>query len=222
MGDTLITPSFTSLYGQTEIDPLSLHALAGDYSEDIDIEEQLDPAVANLRQVVGAGGLQQRIEPVTHSGAASCGEHLVASRQLPQDMPCLVRVEGVIHGVVEAVGVEVQLEAVAGGQDHGPVQRGAGSTQLLGELLGREVRLVRDWVDGVDVRDLALAEAGLHDVRMLLQVHDELVFEMPEARVEAATPVIRQVMADAALPAVALTVPLGVEIGTGLSWDAAH
>ncbi|QDH33526.1 DNA polymerase I [Porphyrobacter sp. YT40] len=68
----------------------------------------------------------------------------------------------------------------------------------------------------------ALAEAGLHDVRMLLQVHDELVFELPEARVEAATPIIRKVMAEAALPAVELTVPLGVEIGTGASWDAAH
>lgn len=68
----------------------------------------------------------------------------------------------------------------------------------------------------------ALADAGLHDVRMLLQVHDELVFELPEGRVEAATPIIRQVMAEAALPSVELSVPLGVEIGTGLSWDAAH
>ena len=68
----------------------------------------------------------------------------------------------------------------------------------------------------------ALTDAGLTDVRMLLQVHDELVFELPEARVEASTPIIRQVMAEAALPAVELTVPLGVEIGTGLSWDAAH
>jgi DNA polymerase-1 len=68
----------------------------------------------------------------------------------------------------------------------------------------------------------ALVEAGLHDVRMLLQVHDELVFELPEGRVEAATPIIRQVMAEAALPSVELTVPLGVDIGTGSSWDAAH
>ena len=68
----------------------------------------------------------------------------------------------------------------------------------------------------------ALVDAGLHDVRMLLQVHDELVFELPEGRVEAATPIIRQVMAEAALPSVELSVPLGVEIGTGLSWDAAH
>ena len=68
----------------------------------------------------------------------------------------------------------------------------------------------------------ALADAGLHDVRMLLQVHDELVFELPEERVEAATPIIRQVMAEAALPSVELSVPLGVDIGTGQSWDAAH
>lgn len=38
MDETLITPSFTTLYTQTEIDPLSLHALAGDYSEDIDMD----------------------------------------------------------------------------------------------------------------------------------------------------------------------------------------
>ncbi|WP_296722548.1 DNA polymerase I [Erythrobacter sp.] len=68
----------------------------------------------------------------------------------------------------------------------------------------------------------ALADEGLHDVRMLLQVHDELVFELPEARVEAATPIIRRVMAEAALPSVDLTVPLGIDIGTGASWDAAH
>ncbi|MCB2066986.1 MAG: hypothetical protein KDE15_10150, partial [Erythrobacter sp.] len=54
------------------------------------------------------------------------------------------------------------------------------------------------------------------------QVHDELVFELPEGDVAAASPVIEQVMAEAARPAVTLDVPLGVEIGTGDSWDAAH
>jgi DNA polymerase-1 len=68
----------------------------------------------------------------------------------------------------------------------------------------------------------ALAEAGLPKVRMLLQVHDELVFELPEADVAAATPVIRRVMEGAAAPLVTLDVPLGVEIGTGKSWGAAH
>jgi DNA polymerase-1 len=68
----------------------------------------------------------------------------------------------------------------------------------------------------------ALAEAGLPHVRMLLQVHDELVFELPEGDVEAARPVIERVMATAAEPAVQLSVPLGIEIGVGPSWGAAH
>ena len=68
----------------------------------------------------------------------------------------------------------------------------------------------------------ALSDAGLGHVRMLLQVHDELVFELPEGEVEAASPVIERVMAEAALPSVTLDVPLGIEIGTGKSWDAAH
>ena len=68
----------------------------------------------------------------------------------------------------------------------------------------------------------ALAEAGLGHVKMLLQVHDELVFELPQGDVDAASPVIRRVMSEAALPAVHLDVPLGVDIGNGPSWGAAH
>jgi DNA polymerase I len=68
----------------------------------------------------------------------------------------------------------------------------------------------------------ALAEAGLPAVRMLLQVHDELVFELPEADVAAASAVIAKVMEEAAAPLVTIDVPLGVEIGTGKSWGAAH
>ncbi|SES05308.1 DNA polymerase I [Sphingobium sp. YR768] len=68
----------------------------------------------------------------------------------------------------------------------------------------------------------ALEAAALPNVRMLLQVHDELVFELPEGDVEAASAVIRQVMESAAEPIVKLSVPLGVEIGTGPSWGAAH
>jgi DNA polymerase-1 len=57
---------------------------------------------------------------------------------------------------------------------------------------------------------------------MLIQVHDELVFEVPEDEVEPASDVIRRVMAGAAEPAVELSVPLGVDIGTGPNWGAAH
>jgi len=70
--------------------------------------------------------------------------------------------------------------------------------------------------------DGALAEAGLADVKMLLQVHDELVFEVPDGKEEAAAAVIKQVMATAAEPAMTLDVPLDVEVGWGAHWGEAH
>jgi DNA polymerase-1 len=67
----------------------------------------------------------------------------------------------------------------------------------------------------------ALVEAGL-STRMLLQVHDELVFEAPEAEAERAIAVIKRTMEGAAEPAVALTVPLVVDARAAGNWDEAH
>ncbi len=67
----------------------------------------------------------------------------------------------------------------------------------------------------------ALAKKKL-SAQMLLQVHDELVFEVPEAEVERSLPVIKAVMEDAPLPAVSLSVPLQVEAHAADNWDAAH
>ena len=69
--------------------------------------------------------------------------------------------------------------------------------------------------------DAALADAKL-SARMLLQVHDELVFEVPDDEVEVTIPVIRRVMEDAPHPAVQLNVPLAVDARAGVNWDAAH
>jgi DNA polymerase-1 len=69
--------------------------------------------------------------------------------------------------------------------------------------------------------DGALAEAGL-TTRMLLQVHDELVFEAPDAEVERALPVITRVMEEAPHPAVRLRVPLAVEAKAAANWQEAH
>src|SRR5438309_4801613 len=70
--------------------------------------------------------------------------------------------------------------------------------------------------------DQALHDAGLDGVRMLLQVHDELVFEVPDGREEQAAAVIKEVMSSAAEPAMKLDVPLDVEVGWGEHWGAAH
>jgi DNA polymerase-1 len=66
-----------------------------------------------------------------------------------------------------------------------------------------------------------LAAAGLK-TRMLLQVHDELIFEAPEAEAAAASDIIRRVMSAAPLPAVALSVPLVVDVRAAANWDDAH
>jgi DNA polymerase I len=58
--------------------------------------------------------------------------------------------------------------------------------------------------------------------QMLLQVHDELVFEVPDAEVEKTLPVVKKVMEDAPHPAVSLSVPLSVEAHAADNWDAAH
>ncbi|MCB1496502.1 MAG: DNA polymerase I [Bauldia sp.] len=65
-------------------------------------------------------------------------------------------------------------------------------------------------------------DAAKLEARMLLQVHDELVFEAPEDEVEQAMPVIADVMAKAAEPAVWLSVPLRVDAGAAKNWDEAH
>jgi DNA polymerase-1 len=58
--------------------------------------------------------------------------------------------------------------------------------------------------------------------QMLLQVHDELVFEVPDGEVETTLPVVTRVMVDAPLPALSLSVPLHVEAKAADNWDAAH
>ena len=69
--------------------------------------------------------------------------------------------------------------------------------------------------------DDALVKAGL-SAQMLLQVHDELVFEAPEKEAEATIAVARRVMEEAPSPAVHLSAPLKVDARAAHNWDEAH
>lgn len=69
--------------------------------------------------------------------------------------------------------------------------------------------------------DSALEQAGLA-AQMLLQVHDELIFELPESEVEQTIPVVREVMENAAMPAISMAVPLAVDATAADNWDEAH
>jgi DNA polymerase-1 len=66
-----------------------------------------------------------------------------------------------------------------------------------------------------------LADARL-DARLLLQVHDELLFEVPEKQVERTSKLVREVMEKAAEPVLSLSVPLVAEAGVADNWAEAH
>jgi DNA polymerase-1 len=68
----------------------------------------------------------------------------------------------------------------------------------------------------------ALAQAQLPRAQMLLQVHDELVFEVPVSDADQLIATARRVMEQAAEPAVRLTVPIHVDAKAAGNWEAAH
>lgn len=65
-------------------------------------------------------------------------------------------------------------------------------------------------------------EAENLSARMLLQVHDELIFEVDEAEIEKTLPVVVSVMENAAMPAISMKVPLQVDARAADNWDEAH
>ena len=76
------------------------------------------------------------------------------------------------------------------------------------DIIKRAMIKLAEWIKGCDT----------DSIRMVMQVHDELVFEVREDKLDAYLPVIRQYMMDAA----SLKVPLDVGIGVGDNWDQAH
>ena len=67
----------------------------------------------------------------------------------------------------------------------------------------------------------ALIEAKL-GARLLLQVHDELVFEVPKKEMKETAALVKKVMQDAPLPALKLKVPIVAEVGHAANWAEAH
>ncbi len=104
----------------------------------------------------------------------------------------------------------------AGNPNH---RAGAERAAINAPIQGTSADLIKRAMNRMDA---ALEKAGLEGVRMLLQVHDELLFEVPDGREQEAAAVVREVMAGAAEPALKLDVPLDVEVGWGAHWGAAH
>ena len=63
---------------------------------------------------------------------------------------------------------------------------------------------------------------GGFETELLLQVHDELVLEVPHAELEAVRDLCGRIMTSAGMPAVDFQVPITVDFGSGATWDEAH
>ncbi len=108
---------------------------------------------------------------------------------------------------------------IPGIRDANPMRRAGAERQAINApLQGSAADIIKRAMGRLPA---ALDAAGLQ-ARMLLQVHDELLFETPDDEVEATARLVKAVMEDACAPNCELSVPLVVETGWATNWDQAH
>jgi len=108
---------------------------------------------------------------------------------------------------------------IPGIRDANPARRSAAERQAINApLQGSAADIIKRAMGRIP---RALANAGLK-TQMLLQVHDELLFEVPEAEVGDTAQLVKAIMEAACEPHCELSVPLVVETGKGTNWDEAH
>ena len=120
-------------------------------------------------------------------------------------------------GLVETLfGRRIHLDAI---NAKNPMQRNYAERQAINApIQGSAADIIKRAMIRVPK---AIEDAGL-EARLLLQVHDELLFEAPESEVDRTIEVVKATMEGAALPALELKVPLVVDAGIGDDWATAH
>ena len=116
-------------------------------------------------------------------------------------------------GYVETLfGRRIELPEIRGGS--GPRRAGAERQAINAPMQGTAADLIKLAMLAVQKQ----LDAEGRATRMVMQVHDELVFEVPEAEVDWVKVEVPRLMASVA----ALSVPLIAEVGVGMNWDEAH
>jgi DNA polymerase-1 len=140
-------------------------------------------------------------------------ERFPGIRQYMDRMTQQVRAEGFVTTIF---GRKVHIPAARG---RTPAERSFGDRAAINApIQGAAADVMRRAM--IRMPDALRAE-GLK-AKVLLQVHDELVFEAPEAEADAVIALARRIMERAAEPAVSLSVPLVVEARAATNWDDAH
>lgn len=124
-----------------------------------------------------------------------------------------IREQARVRGYVETVfGRRLYLPEIndRNAQRRQYAERSAINAPMQGtaaDIIKKAMIKVHDWLNSSTV-----------DARMIMQVHDELVFEVTENEIDAVTSKVKELMCSAAN----LSVPLKVDVGTGNNWDEAH
>lgn len=122
-----------------------------------------------------------------------------------------------MHGYVETLlGRRVHISAI--NDKNGARRQGAERQAINAPLQGTAADIMKRAMIRMPE---ALTSAGLR-AKLLLQVHDELVFEVPESEIEDTASLVKQVMQEAPRPALNLKVPLLAEAGWAKNWAQAH
>ncbi len=165
---------------------------------------------------ISAFGLAQRLNIPQGEAAAFIKqyfERFPGIRDYIDETKRICREQGYVTTIFGRACHYPQIKSV-GAQERAGIERAAINAPIQGSAA--------DIIRRAMIRmDDALVKAGL-SAQMLLQVHDELVFEVPDGEVEATMPVVKAVMENAAAPAIDMKVPLAVDAKAAQNWDEAH
>jgi DNA polymerase-1 len=200
-------------------DGQDIHAMTASEVFGIPIDE-LEPAVRNRAKAINFGiiygisafGLARQLS-IPQGDAKRYIEAYFKRYPGVQDYMERTKAFANEHGFVTTVfGRKVHTPGI---KDKNPARRNfAERAAINAPLQGTAADIIKRAM----IRMPAALSDGKLEARMLLQVHDELIFEVPEAELEKTAAVVKKTMEAAA----ALSVPLVCETGSGSNWDEAH
>ncbi|WP_119167251.1 DNA polymerase I [Algihabitans albus] len=200
-----------------------IHAMTASQVFGVPLEE-MDPATRRRAKAINFGiiygisafGLAQNLSIPQGEARAYIGAYFARYPEI-QDYMERTKAEAKQRGWVTTLfGRRIHLPTI---HDKNPARRSFGERAAINAPIQGSAA---DIIKRAMIRIAPAIETAKLEARMLLQVHDELLFEVPEAQIEDTATLVKQVMEGACAPALELSVPLVADVGLGETWDEAH
>ena len=207
---------------QAFADGVDIHALTASEMFDVSLDD-MDPATRRRAKAINFGiiygisafGLANNLGISRTEASAYIKSYFEKFPGIKTYME-EAKAEAREHGYVKTLfGRKCHIKGIA---DRNQAVRGFGERQAINApIQGAAADIMRRAM----IR-MPEAISGIEGARMLLQVHDELVFEVPESNAKALIATAKTTMENAAMPAVNISVPLVVEAHAAKNWNDAH